>query len=270
MALITQEAKSMKEIALVDPEDFAPVILERARFYGVTSHIHREDFIFQFLMSNESFGRKEDAVNYYFMDADNSCKKLLKLISIFLNDSTPEHDISILEFASGYGCVTRHLAEQQRYVVTPCDIHPAAVAFISDKMGLKALLSTHKPEDLIINESFDVTFALSFFSHMPDATWLRWLATLLRTVRPGGLLIFTTHGRTSAKHFGEPALNHEGYWFKAESEQKDIDISEYGQTIVTPGYVFKKISALPDAWPCFYQQAFWWDHQDTFVIRKAG
>src|SRR5262249_49917485 len=122
---------------------------------------------------------------------------------------------------------------------------------------------THAPQNFCVDKKYDVSFALSFFSHMPETTWPHWLAALLETVKPGGLLIFTTHGRASAKFFGEPVLSDTGFWFRAESEQKDLEVSEYGQTIVTPGYVFQQISTLPTAWPCFFQQAYWWDHQDT-------
>jgi len=259
----------MTTTALIDPGDFAATILERARLYGVAPDIHREDFIFQFLITNPSFVRKEDAINYYFMDAENSCKKLLGLISMFLDPAPAGSDISILEFAAGYGCVSRHLVKQQGYKVTPCDIHPGAVSFISEKIGLKSHQSMHRPQDFRVGELYDICFALSFFSHMPDSTWQKWLAALFETVKPGGLLIFTTQGRTSAKFFGEPLLSEAGYWFREESEQQDLDVSEYGQTIVTPGYVFDKISALPNAWPCFFQQAYWWSHQDAYVIRKA-
>ncbi len=230
--------------------------------------IHKDDFIFQFLITNPSFLSKEDAINYYFKDGETSSQKLKLLITKLLKP-LPARDISILEFASGYGCVTRHLAMHRDYKVTPCDIHPAAIAFIAERMGLLPLPSAHKPEKFISTKSYDVVFALSFFSHMPDATWARWLAALFKAVEPGGLLIFTTHGRISAKFFGAPALNKDGYWFRTESEQADLDINEYGQTIVSPGYVFSKIASLPEAWPCFYEEAYWWDHQDVYVVQKT-
>jgi SAM-dependent methyltransferase len=255
---------------MIDPKDFELAICDRARHYRVAADIHEEDFIFQFLITNQSFLKREDAVNYYFMDAENSCNKLLGLVATFLEPSVPASDISILEFASGYGCVSRHLVKQRGYRVTPCDIHPAAVAFIDDKIGLKGLVSSHQPEDFKPKETYDVTFALSFFSHMPDITWGRWLRALFDTVKPGGLFIFTTQGRRSgALYFGDPELNDNGYWFRSESEQKDLNVAEYGQTLVTPGYAFQKLSTLSDARPCFYQHAYWWEHQDTYVIRRA-
>ena len=260
----------MSTPAMVDPADHAEDALDRARLHGVVPDIHIEDFIFQFLITHHAFASKKDALHHYFSDGQKSCAKIMELISTFLEPAPVGRNISMLEFASGYGCVTRHLAKQHGYDVTSCDIHPAAIAFITEKIGLDAQLSTHRPADFAVDEAYDVTFALSFFSHMPDATWGDWLAALLRAVRPGGLLVFTTHGRTSRQHFGDPALDERGYWFRPDSEQKDLDGSEYGQTIVTPAYVFRQLDPLSDAWPCFFQQAYWWEHQDVYVVRRAS
>jgi len=253
--------------SLTDPNDFSASILEHARRVGVVPDIHKEDFIFQFLINNPSFNSKDDAVRYYFTDGESSSKKLLHLIPSFLNPLPPA-DVSVLEFASGFGCVSRHLVKQRGYKITACDIHSSAVSFLARTIGVEALQSEHKPESFRPSKAYDVVFALSFFSHMPDATWARWLSVLFRAVKPGGLLIFTTQGRKSARFFGDPALDKSGYWFRPDSEQKDLDTSEYGQTIVSPGYVFSKLAALPAAWPCFFEQAYWWGHQDTYVLQK--
>jgi len=253
---------------LIEPSDYQEEINNAAIRHGVAPDIHREDFIFQFLIGNQSFPTRLDAINYYFSDGAKSCGQLLSLISEYLVPT--ESPIRVLEFASGYGCVSRHLGKQVGYRYTPCDIHPAAVDFVSTNLGIASLQSEHRPEDFIPPEVYDVVFALSFFSHMPDRTWGRWLGALMKTVRPGGLLIFTTQGRISAQYFGNPATDRNGYWFKAESEQKDLDSEEYGQTIVTPGYVFRRISAYADAQPAFFKEGYWWQHQDVYVIRRAA
>lgn len=242
--------------------------MDRANRFGVAPDIHPDDYIFKFLIANECFHSKDDAVNYYFSDGQASSKKFSGLVSKFLPPVPGSPPLSILEFASGYGCVSRHLVKQFGRSVTPCDIHPAASAFLKEKIGMEPLQSTRQPEAFAPGKSFDIVFALSFFSHMPHATWARWLHTLFNAVRPGGLLIFTTHGLISGKFFGNPALNADGYWFRAESEQKDLDVTQYGQMIVTPAYVFGRISTLPEASICFFERASWWGHQDTYVVQK--
>ena len=45
------------------------------------------------------------------------------------------------------------------------------------------------------DESFDLVYALSVFTHLTAELQLAWRDELLRVLRPGGLLLLTTHGR---------------------------------------------------------------------------
>lgn len=253
---------------MIDPIDHALTINKVAKELDVHSNIHIEDFIWQFLIGNDVFPTREDAVNYYFNDAKNSAKLLDELIGSFLSET--KGPVRLLEFASGYGCVTRHLLKNPKLKVTASDIHPAAMKFIADKFRVPTVVSHSTPEKFDPKGEYDVAFALSFFSHMPDATWGRWLHQLLRTVRPGGLLIFTTQGQEGAKYFGYPKLDERGYWFDPSSEQHDLDTSEYGQTIVTPKYVFNQIDAISEATAVFFQRAYWWSTQDVYIVRRGN
>ena len=44
------------------------------------------------------------------------------------------------------------------------------------------------------DNSVDVVYTISVFTHMSEAFQLEWMAELGRVLVPGGLLIFTTHG----------------------------------------------------------------------------
>ena len=242
------------------------IVDRHALKHSVSNAVHESDFILQFLLNNPVFPSKEHAIQYYFSDGDNSARQFIGLVSQFLDKRASE--AQILEFASGYGCVSRHLKNARGYTFTACDIHPEAINLIANKIGLNALLSATEPELFSPPQEFDVVFALSFFSHMPRATWGRWITSLLKAVRVGGLLIFTTHGRQSIKHFGEVTFDQNGYWFRADSEQKDLSTSDYGQTIVLPKYVINGLEKNSDASLIFFQEAYWWGHQDTYVLRK--
>ena len=254
---------------MIDPAEYADEIKRAALRHDVSTQIQKNDFIFQFLVSNPSFKDIAEAIDYYFDDGARSREKLTSLISQYLTEEL--QSIKILEFASGYGCVSRHLVKDSRYDVTASDIHPAAMDFIAVNLGTKTLQSVRVPEEFRC-PAFDVCFALSFFSHMPDVTWSRWLKVLMNAVRPGGILIFTTQGLSSAKYFyfGDPELCDAGFWFKPESEQGDLDTMEYGQAIATPGYVFRKLSEIRAALPVFFQTGYWWGHQDVYVVRRAA
>lgn len=245
-------------------------IQQYATATGVVSDIHPDDLIFRFLVENPVFKTTELAVKYYFYDGAKSARKLNKLLFSQLGVKRSV-DTCFLEFASGYGCVTRQLTRELSPVnIVSCDIHEAACSFINSAIGVKTILSATNPEDLKIkSNSFDVVFALSFFSHMPDHTWGRWLKNLFDKVTPCGYLIFTTQGMVSRKHFGNPMIPDNGIWFTPSSEQKDLDVADYGNTIVTPEYVKRAVENILCQNIFYIAEAGWWEHQDLYVIKKT-
>jgi hypothetical protein len=238
-----------------------------AQRWGVNAEIHPDDFIFHFLFDNPTFQSKEMAIEYYFDDGFSSAQKLLSVLKEICGFDG-EEKLSLLEFASGYGCVTRHIRNVIPFsITTACDIHQEAIQFIREKLETEAVLSASRPEDLHLNRAFDVVFALSFFSHMPKATWTRWFNTLLSKVKKGGFFIFTTQGWLSRKYFGFPEFDNDGFWFAKDSEQKDLDTADYGSTVVTPSFVFQQAAQNPDGGIVLFREGYWWKHQDLFIVK---
>ena len=244
-----------------------PMMSEQAHKFYVCPKIHSEDHIFNFLTTHPGFPTRQSAVEYYFNDGSGSCRKLASLMSIYLKlDRAPD----VLEFASGYGMVSRHLKKQSGINLWSCDIHQGAVAFLKDEIGVRALLSSSFPETLSLPQSFDVIFVLSLFSHLPITTWCRWLVRLTQALRPNGIIIFTTHGRLSIKTMGDPTVSELGFWFLPVSEQKDLPGDDYGSTITTEAFVRKNIQSIPGVELVEWKEGFWWGHQDVYVVRKKN
>jgi len=240
---------------------------EIAAKYGVLPDVHPEDFIFRFIITHPRRPILEHAVDYYFGDGERSARRLrlvLQEVCGWRGES-----IELLEFASGYGCVSRHLRKVLPEIdVTSSDIHPAAMDFITGKLGLPTVLSSSVPEQLNTPPNYDVVFALSFFSHLPKKSWGRWLRVLSSKLKPGGSLIFTTHGLVSRDRFGNPELDSDGFWFDARSEQKDLDTSEYGVACTAPLFVFREASADCDGRIIHLREGYWWEHQDLYVLKR--
>jgi SAM-dependent methyltransferase len=241
---------------------------QTAKRYQTLPNMSEFDHIFRFIVTNPVFSSSELSINYYFMDGKNSAELLTNIINEYLTKDR----VKLLEFASGYGCVTRHLTDRPKLDVFSCDIHEQAIKFIEKELGGKGILSHSDPAKLdIAAGSFDVVFCLSFFSHVPDRNWFKWLESLYNVVTDGGILIFTTHGYQSMKFFNgfNPVLDEKGYWFLPDSEQLDLDVQDYGQTIVSPAYVAGKIKQLPGN-PVIVKasEGYWWGHQDLWIVRK--
>ena len=102
---------------------------------------------------------------------------------------------SVLEFACGWGRVTRHLVHlMDRSRLTVSDVDPVAVQFVCRKLAVRGFTSTIDPRDLRHEDRYDVTLIVSLFSHLPLADWGPWLSRLGELLEPGGALAFSTLG----------------------------------------------------------------------------
>jgi 2-polyprenyl-3-methyl-5-hydroxy-6-metoxy-1,4-benzoquinol methylase len=251
--------------------DLETIRQETAREYGVPPEIHPDDMIWQFLLRHRNLPTPEAAVRHYFSNGAESALKLEGIVREHLSSVTSKRKVSILEFASGYGMVTRHLASMpSKARLVACDIHEQAVEFIRDRLHQLAVMSRHLPEEASFDESFDVVFALSFFSHIPEVTFTRWLAALFAAVSPGGILVFTTHGLISRALFGDITISENGFWFRPQSEQSDLDPIEYGSTVTTPAYVVGQLAHLRGASLAEFRRGYWWRHQDLYVVGRPA
>ncbi|MEA2694824.1 MAG: hypothetical protein QOJ16_4211 [Acidobacteriota bacterium] len=140
---------------------------------------------------------------------------------------------SLLDFAAGYGRVTRFTAaDLPADRVWVSEIDPDAVRFQAETFGVHGLLSTPDPAAFDPGRAFDAILVSSLFTHLPEERFAAWLAKLLSLVRPGGLLAFSVHDRSLLAD--TPAVD---FVFRAESESGSLSGSEYGSTWVTEGYV---------------------------------
>ena len=235
-----------------------------AQRHGVEPACHPRDFIYDYVIKHLS--GTQTAVDYYFDDGARSAEKFADIVSKLAIHRQP---IDVLEFASGYGCVTRHLKKNAALSLVACDIHKEATDFIQTKLGVPSRLSAHVPEEFSLEEKFDVVFALSFFSHMPKSTFGRWIKALFSQLRCPGYLIFTTHGLASLERSGNPEIPSDGIWFSEISEQGDLKITEYGTSIVTEDFVTRQVYEQTGEAIFDYQHAAWWDHQDLWIVKNT-
>lgn len=176
---------------------------------------------------------------------------------------------SVLEFASGHGRFTRHLVKAlgaDRVVVS--DVVEDSVHFAHETFGVKGFVSAAVPEQVQWDQQHDLVFVLSLFSHLPHATWSRWLERIYGMVSPGGVLVFTTHGAEAVRKQGV-LLDENGYFFAPSSESHAIDGQEYGTTFTSEGYVRARIAThLPGAKLLQFAPRQFWHHQDAYVVEK--
>ena len=99
---------------------------------------------------------------------------------------------AILDFGCGCGRVARHWAK-----LDGPDIHGADISRPSVRWCRRHLRFMHayrcglEPPLRFASGTFDFIYALSVLTHLPEHTGRRWLAELVRILKPGGVLLFT-------------------------------------------------------------------------------
>jgi SAM-dependent methyltransferase len=172
---------------------------------------------------------------------------------------------SLLDFAAGYGRVTRFTAADllaERVWVS--EIDPDAVRFQAETFGVHGLLSAPDPAAFSPGREFDAILVSSLFTHLPEERFLAWLAKLLSLVRPGGLLAFSVHDRSLLAE--APAGD---FVFREESESGSLAKGEYGSTWVTEGYVRGCLNRLAPGLGVRRIPRGLANYQDLYVVTKG-
>ncbi len=233
----------------------------------VSPAVHPKDFIYWFCATHP-LKTVETGIDLYFENSGLSARMVADLAASL--GYTNDQKVKLLEFASGYGCVTRHLTKNPWFDLVSCDIHPPALEFLTNELGVESLASASVPEQFSAPEKFDMVFALSFFSHMPKSSFGRWLKALFSVLKAPGYLAFTTHGYKSCPGLkvAPEEIPADGFWFRADSEQKDLDTAEYGLSLTTPDFVIGEIYRTLGAPIALYRHGYWWTEHDLWVVKR--
>ncbi len=109
----------------------------------------------------------------------------------------PPDDVeAVLDFGCGCGRVTRWWHDFAGFVAGT-DLDPRAIAWCSRNLPFARFeVNGLTPPLAFADESFDLVYALSVFTHLTAELQLGWRDELRRVLRPGGALLVTTHGRS--------------------------------------------------------------------------
>ncbi|RFB79822.1 methyltransferase domain-containing protein [Methylovirgula sp. 4M-Z18] len=117
-------------------------------------------------------------------------------------------DVSIgrlLDFGCGVGRVLRYWITCPGIEVYGTDLNGDAIAWDRENLPFAHVaINGLEPRLPYPDAHFGFVYALSVFTHLPEAMQRPWLAELTRIVRPGGHIYFTTHG-VGYRHTLSPA-----------------------------------------------------------------
>jgi SAM-dependent methyltransferase len=239
------------------------------RSYGAWMNIgcviDPRDDIFHFFARNAAHG---NPIREYLSDGWRTLSELLLLMDAVDRPLTRVE--SILEFASGFGRFTRHLAKALPGKVTCTDVLPGANDFVRAQFGVQTMESTRDPDalgKLGTPRQFELVFVLSLFTHLPPAMWGRWLKALYALVKPGGTLVFTVHNERIARGQGVE-FDQQGVFFIPSSESPSIPGHVYGTTATTKAYAEAAVRDALGVAPDLFRETTFWEGQDAIVVHK--
>jgi SAM-dependent methyltransferase len=105
-----------------------------------------------------------------------------------------EGALPLLDFGCGCGRVLRHFAALGDGMYGT-DLNATLVDWCRRHLPFGRFeLNALEPPLPFEDGRFGLVYALSVFTHLPEALQLAWMNEMRRVLRPGGHLIFTTHG----------------------------------------------------------------------------
>ncbi len=191
--------------------------------------------------------RAFDSVSYL----ENGRSIARSLVDVLRRHGIALNHLTILDFACGPGRVISELGRAtDSCTLYGSDIDTEAIAWASANLSSFAQFSTNKASAPTAYASgmFDLIYSVSLFTHLDASAQDEWLAETQRLLKPGGMLLATTHGRLTLDSCtpGELAcLRRDGIVYRTDRKGRF------------------KVDGLPD----FYQTTF---HTVEYVRRHWG
>jgi SAM-dependent methyltransferase len=135
---------------------------------------------------------------YYDMGLRHS-----RLISDLIRAYISENEIKICEWGCGPARIIRHLeriSDFTKIELLGTDYNEESIIWCKKNIkNVHFLKNSLEPPLPVEAEVFDCVYAISIFTHLSERMHYAWIQELFRTIKPNGILIFTTHGDSCAK-----------------------------------------------------------------------
>lgn len=189
---------------------------------------------------------------------------------------------SILSFPCGYGRELRFLKHRFPDArITACDIDELALDFCHREFTVEAALSDRDFNEITLEGKFDLIWSRSLITHLDAKRAAELLRFFHGHLSPGGICVFTTHGRLSEKWF---VANQTAYGVSEEAGQQILEQLHrtgycYGDYPNCPGYGISVTSSeriremARNAGPwseIWYLERGWDNHQDVCAFSNRS
>jgi SAM-dependent methyltransferase len=244
--------------------------LRRYQESGVDETISPHDDMFQ-------AGRRE---HYFAVGRD-----AVAIIALAMIKAGVDRFSNVLDLPCGSGRVLRHLVRfLPEASIIACDIDPGHVQFCRRQFASVPLVSRPDLRQVDLDRQIDLLWCGSLLTHFPADYFEEGLRHMIGWLVPGGIAIFTLHGRWSMRRqahtpykyvddavFGPVAAGvaREGFGYADYPDHGDrLSRGSYGLSVSLPRWVMRTVETMEDVRVLDYMERGWDNHQDVLILRK--
>jgi SAM-dependent methyltransferase len=162
-----------------------------------------------------------------------------------------------LDFGCGSGKVLQDLSERTELELSGADLHAPSVQWVAANYpGVRAVANGYSPPLPFEEGEFDLVYAWSVFTHLPEEPQFEWLRELGRVLSADGVLLASVHTRPPSRSAAPPReeagelIRDRDFAFarrRSGDETGWLGTSEdYGHAIHTPEYVESRWGEILD------------------------
>ena len=186
----------------------------------------------------------------------------------------------ILDLPCGYGRVMRFLQKEfPNAKLTACDLNQDGIDFCEKKFGARPVVSQVDAQNIPLYEEFDLIWCGSLLTHLSKENCASFIQLFQRLLRPGGVVVFTTHGRRCAielkmgkhrcglndKQIAQLLIEYSRTGFGYVDY---TSVSGYGISLALPSFVMAKFLQHPEWRLLGYHEAGWDKRQDAIYLQR--
>ena len=204
---------------------------------------------------------------------------------------------SVLDFGCGHGRVYRILtAGFPNAEHTACDLIKDGAQFCAKTFGGSWVQSYEDASLTKFETKFDLIWIGSVFTHLPEPKWHSLLDFLATITEPGGVVVFTVHGKTAIEFFGSNTLKRHphimekenfqymkdnienlGFYFSPQRDANfkysvehgmNVSAGEYGLTFTTEAWIRQMLAKKPEWHLAQYAAPGWGKNHDAVILSR--
>jgi SAM-dependent methyltransferase len=250
-----------------------PSIAERLRRY-------RESDVDDTISPHDNMFRT-DRREHYFAVGEGA----VAIIALAMIKAGIDRFAHVLDFPCGSGRVMRHLA---RFLpdasMVASDIDPDHVEFCARQFGAEPLLSRPDVRQVAPERPIDLLWCGSLLTHFSADRFNDGLRHMVGWLAPGGIAIFTLHGRWSMRRQADTpykyiddehfvpiaaAITRDGFGYAEYPDAGDrLGQESWGLSVSLPEWVMRTVDAMEDVRLLDYMERGWDNHQDVLILRN--